>query len=455
MAGEDRFSYAPGPDQRALDYLAAKGLKRGWRTSSVWRQEHAFGFTLAGIWRLDILDATQKMLVEALERGETLEAFKARYRSRLEALGFAGPQMVTEFAEGPREVNLSATWRIRTIYDTNIRNAYAAAEWQAIQDTKADFPALEYAGVDDENTRESHERWFGVVRLVDDPFWAVFYPPNDWGCRCYPIQVSVQELASGAVKLTTDAEMAARGWDPDPSTWQLWTDRWTGRTARVPAGVSPAFAYNAGMARREALGDLLGRKLERLDPDMARAAAADLINLPQFRDLVEDAVAIGVAREAAAKAALQRLQKSGATRAEALAEANRARAGLEFGRESWPTGVMPGDLVTLDAAAGRLVVVNPSAIGHSASVHPTVAQDWRRLQPMLEGGEVWQGDDGILSIFGAFRRGEDERTWALVLKPVDGAWRVRTLFPSSPRRRQAMTRSARLVRRGAGVLNEG
>ncbi len=82
------------------------------------------------------------MLVEALERGETLEAFKARYRSRLEALGFAGPQMVTEFAEGPREVNLSATWRIRTIYDTNIRNAYAAAEWQAIQDTKADFPAL-------------------------------------------------------------------------------------------------------------------------------------------------------------------------------------------------------------------------------------------------------------------------------------------------------------------------
>lgn len=452
---DSRFDYAPEPDDRAVAYLRAKGLRRSWRWASLWHQEHAFGFTLAGVWRLDVLDAAQRLVTEAVERGETLEGFKKRFRSEMERLGFAGPQTVSEFAEGPRQVNLTASWRVRTIYDTNVRNAYAAAEWQAIQDTKADFPALEYLGVDDEATRVSHERWFGVVLPVDHIFWRWYFPPNDWGCRCYTIQISLGQLARGEYRITTEEELAARGFRADPADWDEWTDKRTGRVAMIPPGVGPAFAYNAGMARREAVADLLARKLEGLTPDMARAAAADLVNLPQFRDLVQDAVATGLARAAATKAARDRLLAQGAGKEAAKAAAGRARDAIGFGRESFPVGVMPAELEAIDAAAGRLVVVNPSAIGHSADIHPTRPEDWRRLQLLLERGEVWAAGDGTLSVLGVFRIGSEERTWALVLKPLDGAWRVRTLFPTSPRRRARLTQGARRLRHGRETIELG
>lgn len=448
-----RFAYDPAPDPRAVAFLQAKGLRRSWRWASLWQEQHAHGFTLAGVWRLDVLDAAHQLTTEAIETGETLEAFRSRFRERMKALGFEGRQTVREFAEGPRSVNLTAGWRVRTIYNTNIRAAYAAAEWQAIEDTAADFPALEYQGVDDEGTRVSHERWFGVVLPVTHIFWRWYFPPNDWGCRCFPIQVSLGELASGKVKLTTEAELATRGFNADPASWPVWTDKRTGRTTAVPPGIGPGFAYNPGMVRRAKLAELLGRRIESLDPDMARAAAADLVNLPQFQDLVETAVRTGQARAAAAAAERLRMLRAGAGAAEAEAAAARARNALPFDQEPWPVGAAPPELAAASPGAGRLVVANPSTIGHSAEVHPTVALDWRRVQQLLEAGELWVGDDGVVTAFATFRTaGGGEQVWSLALKPLDGAWRVRTLFPSSPRRRARVIAGKRLIRRGRGEV---
>lgn len=444
----DRFNFDPGPDPRAVAFLEAKGLKRSWRWPSLWREQHAHGFTLAGVWRLDVLDAAHQLVTDAVRKGDTYEVFKSGFQARMKALGFEGPRTVSGFAEGPRKVNLTAPWRMRVIYDTNVRSAYAASEWQAIEDTAADFPALQYQGVNDERTRASHRQWFGVVRLVTDPFWKTHYPPNDWYCRCYVIQISIEDLADGSAKLTSDADLAATGFDPDPKTWPVWTDSRTGRTAHVPPDVGPGFAYNPGLTRREALSDLVARRIESMDPDLARAAAADLVSLPQFRDLAETAVQTGQARAAAAAAERTRQLAAKAGKVEAEAAAARARNAISFGREAWPIGVLPAATPAIDAAGGRLVVVNPSAIGHSAEVHPTAPEDWRRVQLLLERGELWVSTEGVVTAFATFTDAGSPRMWMAALKPVDGAWRVRTMFPTSPRRRAKVIKPLRLIRAG-------
>jgi SPP1 gp7 family putative phage head morphogenesis protein len=453
MAEPERFGVDPGPDPRAVSYLEAKGLQRSHRWSSMWREQHAYGFTMAGVYRLDVLDAAHKLVTDAVRDGETYETFKGKFVGRMKALGFDGPQLVKDFAEGPRNVNLTASWRMKVIYDTNVRAAYAASEWQAIEDTVEDFPALEYLGVTDERTRASHKQWFGTVRLVGDVFWRTHYPPNDWYCRCYVIQISVDELADGGVKLTSDEELAATGFDPDPKTWPVWTDSKTGRSAHVPPDVGPGFAYNAGQSRRENVADLLSRRIASLDPNQARAAAFDLPNLPQFRDMVETALEAGLKRAAAGRAEQAKLLAQGVPRAEAAAGASRAReAAAQFGRESLPVGYVPAAIRDLEPKAGGLVVVNPSGVGHSADAHPTPANDWRRVQQLLEHGEIWRATGGELTLFGAFVAGDDQQLWMLVLKPLDGAWRVKTLFPTSPRRQRRITAGLRRVRHGGGPI---
>lgn len=443
----DRFEFDPGPDPRAVAFLESKGLVRSWRWPSIWREQHAFGFTLAGVHRLDVIAAAKQLTTQAVARGETYETFRDQFEGRLKALGFAGPQVVTDFAEGERNVNLSAPWRTKVIYDTNVRSAYAAAEWQAIEDTEADFPALEYQGVADEKTRASHQQWFGVVLPIRHVFWRTWYPPNDWYCRCYVIQVSLSEISSGSAKVTSDDRLEAMGVELNPARWPQWSHGPTGRVAKAPEGVGPGFAYNAGMARRANLGELLTRKVEGLDPDLARAAAADLVNLPVFQDLVGDALDVGIARAQARAAVADQVRRLPRPAGERLAAEAADRAGV-FPPDSWPVGVLP----QLGDAAQSVVVANASAIGHSAHIHPVPAADWRRVQLLLEHGEVWRAASGELVVLGAFAAGGSEQTWMLALKPVAGAYRVRTLHPSSPRRRARLTEGRELLRAAGQVI---
>lgn len=282
---DDRFSVDVEPPASALAFLEAKGLARSWRWPAMWHEEHAFAFTLAGVYRLDVIGAARELAAAAVRDGTTLATFQKDFEARLNALGFEGHQLVTEFEEGPREVNLSIPQRMKVIYDTNIRAAYASAEWQAIIATQDDFPALTYHHIEQEHPRLQHLAFDGVTLPVAHPFWAIYFPPNGWFCKCFTLSVSLGELARGEVTLTTDAELAARGWSADPMDWPLWEHGATGRSERIPPGVDPGFGYNAGMARRANLGQLLAGRVNNLDPDLARAAAADLVNLPLFQDI--------------------------------------------------------------------------------------------------------------------------------------------------------------------------
>lgn len=446
---DERFNFSPAPDPHAVAFLEGKGLKRSWRWPSMWQSEHAYAFTLAGVYRLDVLAETKALVTQAIAEGQTLEQFRAALAPKLQSLGFAGPQTVAEFEEGPRQVNLDAPWRTRVIYDTNLRQAYAAAEWQGIEDTAADFPALQYHHTPQQHPRLQHLAWDKIVLPVGHVFWKTNFPPNGWFCKCFTIQVSVDELASGVVKITSDDTLRGTGFTPDRRFWREWRHKETGRVDRAPDGVTPAFAYNAGMERRRNLGELLERRVQALDPDMARAAAADLVNLPTFVDLVGDAIRIGQSQAAARAKVAAQLAGGSARKAEIDQAAQAAAAAAEeFPRDSWPVGVAPAELRAMAPEAGAVVVANASAIGHSAHLHPTTPADWRRVQQLLERGEVFQDEHGALTFFGAFQEGDAAKTWTLAIKPVQGAWRVRTFHEASPRRRRRASERLRLVRRG-------
>ena len=127
---------------------------------------------------------------------------------------------------------------------------------------------------------------------------------------------------------------------------------------------------------------------------------------------------------------------------------------LTTGKVSWrnrPPKVSLRNVEGLIAYGGevpprRLVVINPAAIGHSADIHATTPADWGKVQVMLEQGEVWGDGSGERLVFLQFPDAAGQpRWWVLILKPVDGTWRVKTLFPTSPRRREAMAKAFTLV----------
>lgn len=62
--------------------------------------------------------------------------------------------------------------------------AQMAQKWERLQETKDLFPNLEFRTVGDDRVRDAHLELHGIIKPIDDDFWAKYYPPLDWRCRC-------------------------------------------------------------------------------------------------------------------------------------------------------------------------------------------------------------------------------------------------------------------------------
>lgn len=79
------------------------------------------------------------------------------------------------------------TW-METEYNTAVASSQNAARWTEFQKDKEVLPNLEYQTVGDRAVRAEHQVLDGIVKHIDDAFWATHYPPNGWGCRCEAVQ---------------------------------------------------------------------------------------------------------------------------------------------------------------------------------------------------------------------------------------------------------------------------
>jgi len=237
------------PPEEAIRYFEGKGYKIGFSWQDTWQEEHARAFTVAKAMNYDILQDIRQAMDAAIRDGTTFADFKARLKPTLQEKGWWGKQRMLDPLTGEESlVQLGSTRRLQTIFDVNMRTSYAAGNWERIQRTKAARPYLMYVAVLDGRTRPQHRAWHAIILPVDHPFWETHYPPNGWKCRCTVLQLSQRDLDRDGLKVSTDGEVE----DFLAATSEFRNKR-TGEVTKVPRGIDPGFAYNAGEARMKGI----------------------------------------------------------------------------------------------------------------------------------------------------------------------------------------------------------
>lgn len=71
-----------------------------------------------------------------------------------------------------------------TEYDTAVRQARMAANWQRYVKNKRLYPNLKYVRSKAAVPDEKHLAYVGIIAPLDSAFWNTNYPPNRWRCQC-------------------------------------------------------------------------------------------------------------------------------------------------------------------------------------------------------------------------------------------------------------------------------
>lgn len=259
----------PGPvPKEVLEYWRQKGLRPAFDWRDVWGKEHDAAFSAAKVMRTDVLAAMQEELDAALTEGLTYEQFVERIKPRLQKLGWWEPHTVRDPKTGKR-AKVDPPKRIRLIFDTNLRVARAAGQWDRIERQKKLRPYLLYQIGPAERHREQHVAWHGLLLPVDDPFWRVGMPPNGFNCHCHVRSVTRSEykqlvkhgILSGEPKPILDDEGNPTGHveqtripvqTKSPKLpKEAWLNKRTGKVLMVPRGIQPGFDRVPGAGRNK------------------------------------------------------------------------------------------------------------------------------------------------------------------------------------------------------------
>lgn len=258
------------PFDEAIDFLRQKVRLPTNSWTDIWQGAHARAFVIAGATQDALIADFHNAVTDALANGTTLATFRKDFDRIVAAHGWSH--------------NGGAGWRSGVIYNTNLRMARAAGQWEQIQRQAEARPFLRYSAVMDSRTRPEHAAWHGTVLPADDPWWRTHYPPNDWGCRCGVEQWSARDLERHGFEISRRApeiQMEARSVNtPDGPV-----------VIEVPKGIGTGFGYNVGEAASgrgasflamekhgefEALLAPGGSRPAQLDPLMAIAPKAEI-----------------------------------------------------------------------------------------------------------------------------------------------------------------------------------
>lgn len=77
---------------------------------------------------------------------------------------------------------------LRAEYNFAKSSAAMAARWKKLT-ADGDSYNLQYRTSGDDKVRESHQALNGITLPPSDPFWADYFPPNAWNCRCTVVRV--------------------------------------------------------------------------------------------------------------------------------------------------------------------------------------------------------------------------------------------------------------------------
>lgn len=246
----------------AIRYLKGKLPEASVAWNDLAGPVHGKVFTVAGATTADLASDIQQALVQALEQGTTLSAFRKDFDRIVAQRGWT--------------YNGSRGWRTAVIFNTNMRSAHMAGRWEQLQANKADRPFLQYRTAGDSRVRPQHRAWNGLVYNIDDAFWQTHYPPNGWGCRCTVRSYSQGDLSARGLRFSDPVKVRTR--DVVTADGEI--------TDQVPVGIDPGWDHNVGQAWISP--ELaLGAKLAGLPPDL-RGLVTDKTVSPAFQQVISD-----------------------------------------------------------------------------------------------------------------------------------------------------------------------
>lgn len=181
---------------RQKKMLASKVFTRELHDSALARAT-----TIARLTSLDMTKDIYQSLETAMRESKGFHAWKKELVNEFERKGWIfGKEPNIRGVDGnlladPKTGEYFGTpRRLNTIYRVNMQSAYSAARYQRLMDNVDNRPYWQYSAVGDARTRPAHLALSGKVYRYDDPFWATFYPPNGFNCRCTVIALAERDL---------------------------------------------------------------------------------------------------------------------------------------------------------------------------------------------------------------------------------------------------------------------
>ena len=183
------FAFGLSP-KNAEDYFRSKGYAFSWNWRDVFQEQHNKAFTVAKVMKLDVLTDIQELVDKAISGKITTAEFYKQLEPKLRAKGWWGKQEQINPKTGEVEtVQLGSPWRLKKILETNMNVSYSAGRYKTQIDAASFAPWWQYFDMDDARVRIVHDKigdfFVGKVLHFKNPWWQIWYPPNDWGCRCW------------------------------------------------------------------------------------------------------------------------------------------------------------------------------------------------------------------------------------------------------------------------------
>lgn len=221
---DTEFSFN-NPFKEQLTYFRQKGYAispNSWK--DLWKDAHSKAFTVAGVTKADVLVDIRTAVDKAMAEGMSVEQFKKDLIPILTGKGWFAPKgekAVVTLPDGTKQKRLTG-WRLETIYRQNISTAYQTGRFKQMLETADRRPYWQYMTVSDPRVRESHRPLHAVVYAAVNAFWALFYPPNGFNCRCYVKSLSASQVEKRGLQVDSEVtpkmmESADEGWDYNPA----------------------------------------------------------------------------------------------------------------------------------------------------------------------------------------------------------------------------------------------
>lgn len=110
-----------------------------------------------------------------------------------------------------------------TVYRNALQTQYSVGRWEQAQMAKKTHPYLRYVTINDSRTSQCCRALSGIIRPIDDPFWATHTPPNHHRCRSIVVSLTAKDAQKrsppmvGLNQPESPEMQPQKGWDYNPA----------------------------------------------------------------------------------------------------------------------------------------------------------------------------------------------------------------------------------------------